>query len=59
VITDPLRDEGASHETATEAFPGTPVTDRGTDGTVFGITAPDAVDGTESPAALRATTVNV
>ena len=38
VITAPPFDSGASHETVTEPFAATPVTDRGAPGIVRGVT---------------------
>jgi hypothetical protein len=59
VIGEPPDDTGAVHETVTWAFPGVPDTPVGAPGTVRGVTAADAADAGESPAAFVATTVNV
>ena len=59
VIADPPFEAGAVQEIVACLYPAVPVTEVGAPGTVAGITADDALDATESPATLVATTVNV
>jgi len=55
----PPLDPGADQLTRDDAFAVVPETPVGAPGTVLGVTAEDAVEAAEFPAALVATTVNV
>lgn len=59
MIADPPFDAGALHEIAASVFPGVANTLVGASGMVRGVTAVDARDEAELPAALSAMTVKV
>ena len=59
MIADPPSDVGALQESAAWAFPGTAIALVGAPGIVRGVTALEAIDESELPAALIATTVKV
>ena len=59
VIALPPLDSGAVQLTTDDAFAVVPETPVGAPGTVLGVTAEDAVEAVELPAALVATTVKV
>ena len=59
MIAEPPFDAGALHESAACEFPGVATTDVGAPGIVRGVIALEAVDESELPAALSATTVKV
>jgi hypothetical protein len=59
VTADPPSLSGANQDTDICPLPATPDASRGADGTVRGVTADEACDATESPAAFAAVTVNV
>lgn len=59
VITAPPFDNGANHDTVTEPFAATPVTERGAPGIVRGVTPRLGVDDDPVPMEFVATTANV
>ena len=59
MIAEPPSDVGALHEITACVFPGVALTSVGAPGMVRGVTAVDARDDAELPAALSATTVKV
>jgi hypothetical protein len=59
VITEPPFEEGAVQDTVACVLPNTPDTPVGAPGTVFGMTAPEAVEDVPVPDAFVAVTVNV
>ncbi len=59
VIADPPLLEEAVKDTVADPLPATAETLIGASGTVFGVTAVDALEATELPTAFVATTVNV
>jgi hypothetical protein len=59
VTADPPSSAGANHDTTTRAFPATPDTSRGADGTVRGVTAVEGCEVVDLPYVFAAVTVTV